>query len=245
MSVARTGLVAMSALLAGTAYAQTSPGNNAIAIFEPGFAVPPVAGAPYSADQATERTQTLADGTHITQAARTEHIFRDSLGRTRIEVSLGPPNTQPGPIIIQIQDPVAGVQYTLDVQNKLAHRRAMPPLQPQASPNAGLNASLNAGPPAPEVTSEKLGTQTIEGVAAEGTRTTTTWPVGAQGNDRPMTDTSETWYSQELHATLLSKSSSLRNGDSITRMTNITRAEPDPGLFQPPPDYTMVDEPVH
>jgi hypothetical protein len=39
----------------------------------------------------------------------------------------------------------------------------------------------------PQMTAEKLASQTIEGVLVEGTRQTTTWPVGAQGNDRAIT----------------------------------------------------------
>jgi hypothetical protein len=31
--------------------------------------------------------------------------------------------------------------------------------------------------------------------------------------------------------------SDARSGDSTTRLTNISRAEPDPALFQVPPDY--------
>ena len=57
-----------------------------------------------------------------------------------------------------------------------------------------------------------------------------------------MTDTSETWYSQELRMMVLSKSTSARSGDNITRLANISRAEPNPGLFQSPPDYTVVDD---
>ncbi len=35
----------------------------------------------------------------------------------------------------------------------------------------------------PQIARESLGTQTIEGVLAEGSRTTLTYPIGAIGND--------------------------------------------------------------
>jgi hypothetical protein len=89
---------------------------------------------------------------------------------------------------------------------------------------------------------ESLGTQTIEGILAEGTRWTTTYSTGAVGNDRPFSATRETWMSPELHMTVLMKNDDPRSGESVTRMTNISRSEPDGSLFQPPPDYRVVDE---
>lgn len=82
----------------------------------------------------------------------------------------------------------------------------------------------------------------MEGVTVEGRRITTTIPVGMQGNDRPLVSTTETWRSPELNMIVLSKNSDPRNGETITRLTNITLGDPDPMLFQPPPDYTIVDD---
>jgi hypothetical protein len=90
--------------------------------------------------------------------------------------------------------------------------------------------------------SESLGSQLIEGVVVEGKKTTTTIQVGMQGNDRPMTSTSETWFSPELRMTVLSKSTSPTSGENTMKLINISRAEPDPALFQVPPDYKVVDE---
>ncbi|HLI83001.1 MAG TPA: hypothetical protein VKV17_03735 [Bryobacteraceae bacterium] len=95
----------------------------------------------------------------------------------------------------------------------------------------------------PEQSDEKLAPQIIEGVLAEGMRHTTTYPVGSQGNDRPFSVTYETWTSPDLKGlTVLSKMNDPRSGENTTRLTNISRDEPDPGLFQPPPDYQVVDE---
>jgi hypothetical protein len=89
-----------------------------------------------------------------------------------------------------------------------------------------------------------LGTETIEGVLAEGKRTTIVYPIGAVGNDRPITTVSETWMSTDLKTVVLSKHSDPRSGESTTRLTNISRAEPDPALFQIPSDYEIVDAQV-
>ena len=88
---------------------------------------------------------------------------------------------------------------------------------------------------------EHLGTQTIEGVSAEGTRTTVTIPEGQIGNELPIVTVSERWYSPELQVTVMSTRSDPRTGTTTYKLTNINRAEPVPTLFQVPPDYTVHD----
>jgi len=222
-----------------------------------------VTGAPYSADQVSEHTQTLADGTHIAQPNNgKQHMARDSQGRVRIERPImgGGPDGQM-PLLVEISDPVAGVAYILDDQNKVAHRVTMEARARTAPPRAGgVGVGIGGGgatavgttgitattsvvhPNQPDRSTEHLGTQTIEGVIADGTRTTLTWPVGSRGNDRPFTDTNEMWNSKELKLLVLSKNSSPLSGDFVTKVINISRAEPDASLFQPPPDYTVVDD---
>ena len=92
-----------------------------------------------------------------------------------------------------------------------------------------------------EVNQEQLGAQTIEGVAAEGTRVTFTIAAGKIGNDRPIVTVNERWYSKELQTVVLSKNSDPRMGETTYRLTNIDRSEPDPSLFQVPADYTVED----
>ena len=88
-------------------------------------------------------------------------------------------------------------------------------------------------------TGESLGKQTIEGVQAEGTRNVSTIEAGAIGNDRPITVSSESWYSADLQMVVMSKHSDPRNGDESFRLTNIQRAEPAAYLFQPPAGYQI------
>ncbi len=96
--------------------------------------------------------------------------------------------------------------------------------------------------PATTTKTESLGTQTIEGVQAEGKRITETIPAGKIGNDRPIEIVNETWYSPDLQTVVMSKHSDPRTGDVIYSMTNIIRAEPDPSLFSPPADYKVREE---
>ena len=238
--------------------------------------IPAVIGAPYSGEQTEEQVQTLADGTHITRSMGTIKTWRDSEGRIRTErpMRVGPRASggTDSPVIVEISDPVAGVRYTLDIENKVAHRVVAPAAgteitrppgaqtRPAVRPNvewlatqpqpAGGILTGGIGLPVPnqdtsmrpEFTSEDLGTQVIEGVVAVGHRQTTTFPVGSQGNDRPIATTSETWMSPELKIVILRKTSDPRSGEDTLKTTNLSRAEPDLALFQPPPDYTIVDE---
>jgi hypothetical protein len=90
---------------------------------------------------------------------------------------------------------------------------------------------------------EKLGTQQIEGVMAEGSRTTTTIPAGEIGNERAIEIVSERWYSPELKTVVMSRHSDPRFGETTYRLTNISRDEPAHTLFEVPADYTLKDDP--
>lgn len=223
----------------------------------------PIAGHPYSAEQVTEHVQTLADGTHITQANQRTLLYRDSEGRTRTEHIVTPlpgmAMSNPPPPFIEITDPVAGYHYILDQRNHTAGRfpwgppsraiRTLPaPVQsnnPPTSPAPSNGVSGGTAPntrPHPDMARDDLGTQTIEGVLAQGTRMTTTYPEGFLGNDRPVTVVSETWRSPDTGLVVLSKYSDPRSGDSTTELKNLSLNEPDASLFQIPADYTVTDQ---
>jgi hypothetical protein len=214
-----------------------------------------IVGAPFSADQVSEHVQTLADGTHIVQNHPMQHMARDSQGRQRFErflmpapITTGTVSNENSPTLVEVDDSVGGYAFVLDEQNFVAHRVAIPPREhsrpPMKKEGGGPTEALAPGtPPGPERSApEDLGTQTIEGIVAQGTRRTTTWPIGSRGNDRPIVDISETWYWRDLQMPVLSKNISPLTGDSTMRLTKISRAEPDPGLFQVPPGFTVIEE---
>jgi hypothetical protein len=86
---------------------------------------------------------------------------------------------------------------------------------------------------------ESLGTQTIEGVTAEGTRSTLTIPAGEVGNTLPIEIVDETWYSPELQINLMTRHRDPRSGETTYRLTNLNRSEPDRSLFEIPADHTV------
>jgi len=203
-----------------------------------------VRNAPYSAEMITESTQTLADGNHIRQST-TARVFRDSEGRTRTEQSLKGLGAVAGntdlPNVIFIGDPVAGTTYALNPSARTATKRGWmrpgrsgPPPADRAAQKARRRESVDAN-----VKTESLGRQTIDGVAADGTRTTTTIPAGELGNEQPIQIVTERWYSPDLQIFVLTRRSDPRSGETITRFANISRAEPARTLFEVPADYKV------
>lgn len=91
------------------------------------------------------------------------------------------------------------------------------------------------------VVKESLGRQMIEGVEAEGSRTTLTIPAGEIGNEREIQVVSERWFSPELQMVVMSKHSDPRSGETIYRLIDINRTEPAKSLFEPPPGFTVYE----
>jgi hypothetical protein len=224
-----------------------------------------IPGAPYSAQAVTQRLQLLADGNRITQTT-TNNVARDSKGRVYREESLPGlrnSNAEP-PHLVLIEDPVAGEHITLDSNSKTAMKlpSAMMKKEDEAAARNGVPVmsgtrtwftSAGAGQQTVRVmagakiddakaTKTDLGTQTIEGVVAQGTRMTHTIPAGEMGNDLPLVITSETWYSPDLKVLVMSKSNDPRMGETTYKLTNLSRGEPDPTLFQIPADYTVKEQ---
>lgn len=90
---------------------------------------------------------------------------------------------------------------------------------------------------------ENLGKQMIEGVEAEGTRTTITIAAGEIGNERPIEIVSERWYSPEMQLVVMTRHSDPRSGETTYKLTNINRTEPAKSLFEVPSDYTVKEGP--
>lgn len=262
-----SGSISSSSISSSTNLAPASAATFFAARF--GLSPERVTGAPYSAEEETERKQTLLDGTNISQKFGKTRFYRDSAGRTRTERELfmGPLRTQVDtsaqrPRTVEIFDPVAGFLYMLESQTKTGRRIAISQPKVRSSVPASTPSSISSGsgpnnlhvaPNAvtqsvrtdmlfPEVKTEPLGTETIEGLLAEGLRNTMTTPVGAEGNDRPISQVCEDWRSPELRVQVLHKCSDPRSGDTVTRLTNISRAEPDPALFQVPEGFTITDD---
>jgi hypothetical protein len=99
-------------------------------------------------------------------------------------------------------------------------------------------------PPAPAPTSKdgtikrERVTQTYEGLRVEVDRSIETIAAGAIGNSRPIESISERYYSPDLKMNLYTRSSDPRSGESVYRMVDIKRSEPEIGLFRVPAGFT-------
>jgi hypothetical protein len=209
-----------------------------------------VKGSPYSAQGVTQSTQTLPDGNHI-QRTITSSIARDSEGRTRREQTVNTIGalsaSGAAAKSVMIHDPVAGTTSMLEASSHVAHVNHETQRNFTYGASASGTQSAQAQPRMrrqgqdANVKTEDLGTQVMEGLSVQGQRMTHTIPAGQVGNERAIETVTETWYSQDLHAVVMSKSSDPRSGDSSYKLTNISRAEPDAALFQVPADYTVTD----
>jgi hypothetical protein len=205
-----------------------------------------VTGAPFSAVAVSESSQTLADGNHISRKTQT-NLFRDSQGRFRREVTLsgiGPlaASGQPKSFVV-IHDPVAGTNLVLHPDTKTADQMGRPFGGMKGAFKDALKNKLGYRQQQEiaegNLKKEDLGTQTIAGVSAQGTRITRTIPAGQIGNEKPITIVSEHWYSNDLQMLVMSKRSDPRFGDTSYTLTNIKRSEPDASLFTVPSDYAV------
>ncbi|HEY3840206.1 MAG TPA: hypothetical protein VGL72_26720 [Bryobacteraceae bacterium] len=239
-------------------------GNVRFMTQEFSFSGKTVTNAPYSADEKTESVQTLADGNRITSTT-TARVYRDSQGRTRREMTFPGPSGEPSHTIITVNDPVSGTNFTLDPESKTA--RQMPGLQAVARMKADMAENLSADVAKMKAEAEvkartsgtvvgfarhsqtgsakheDLGADVIEGVSATGSRETSLIEAGAIGNEKPITITSERWYSPDLQMEVKSVRNDPRMGVTTHTLTNINRAEPDASLFQIPSNYTTLEQP--
>jgi hypothetical protein len=236
------GLMAASLLAQGPGRRMGGPGDFALLRAEFGMSHKVVQGAPYTAQATTQFTQVMSNGDHI-QRNTTASIARDSQGRTRSERSLAAIGSLSAgsttPRVVTIFDPVASKSYVLDARSHTAHSMTIPAArlanESQAAPRA--RAERNSA----NVKTEDLGTQVIQGVSATGKRVTRVIAAGAEGNEKEIDIVTETWYSPDLQAIVMSKTSDPRYGDSLYQLTAISRTEPDPALFVVPSDYAITE----
>jgi len=193
-------------------------------------------GQPYS-DKVTVTTVLLhgRNGGPETHT-RTERNYRDGDGRERFESGN----------IVRLADPVGGFGVMLITRQKVARvTRYTPP--PYNAANAKRTEELKAEgkakrearPDRPLL--ETLPEQTISGVRAEGVRETYTIPAGREGNAADVRIVVEIWTSPELKIVVASSLDDPRSKKETLVVSDLARDEPDPKLFQIPPDYEAVD----
>jgi hypothetical protein len=197
-----------------------------------------VRNAPFSAETIREENRRLFDGSIIKNQSKGA-IFRDSDGRIRHEQTIdfigGFPvfgeNDAPKKLINLI-DVANKTTFSFGLDRKVAIKSPM-----LEKPPVTFSTEL------PEGKTESLGKKEIEGVLAEGTRTTIEIPIGQIGNDRTLYVVTEKWFSPELQMIVLFKHTDPFAGETIFRLVNIRKEEPSPELFLVPKDYIVEERP--
>ncbi|HEV1286384.1 MAG TPA: hypothetical protein VNU44_13780 [Bryobacteraceae bacterium] len=205
----------------------------------------------FSGEQEIQTVRMLPDR-RLEMHASGQKIWRDSHGRTRTEREIGPAN-YPGVhgvfILTEITDPVMGLYYVLDDQNRIVHRlilseslmkEAVPATPRKVRMGCGLQNAMQDPRTARRCVERDFAAQNIEGVIASGWRRYD--PVADSDDARPLIVTDEEWYSEELWMTVLSVHSDPREGETIMRWTHMSREEPELSMFAPPEGYRVVDE---
>jgi hypothetical protein len=189
------------------------------------------------------REITLVNGTGVTVQGSTIDT-----SKLREEIKAAVAAGQNGVVVTHNDGKVAVEQLKEEIKAVAAAAPAMVARavtgQVLAETMGGVTAAFSLGTHSKwESRTEELGTQNIEGVDADGTRTITTIPAGAIGNERPIEITYEKWYSRDLQLVVMSKHNDPRFGEQTYRLTNIVRSEPDASLFTLPTGYRLITEP--
>jgi hypothetical protein len=204
----------------------------------------PVTGAPFSATRTVTEVQKLSDGTTITHTTVIKEA-RDSNGRTYTE-TLPESNSGQARSFVRVFDPVNRVSINWSSASKQASVLHLPDANDARPAGQGARPQFvgpqgRPRPNAPQFTTESLGSKTIAGVVADGTRTTRVIPAGKMGNDQAITITHESWVSSDLKLELMRVDSDPRFGTTTTEVTGVSRAEPAASLFQAPAGYALQD----
>jgi len=204
---------------------------------------------PYSFTRTTTRVKKLADGTTITHES-TEKVAFDSNGRgyreSRREPPMGSKGDAENSIVVNVSDPVNRTSIFWDSKTGEAIVTHFPDPREVKRPDPNPEQAVAGSAPMPKIGLipphlEYLGIKTINGIRAGGNRITRVIPAGTEGNEQPVTVTSEQWISVDFGLEMMSMTDDPRTGKSTTELTELEWGEPDPALFQVPEGYTVKD----
>ena len=202
-----------------------------------GIFITPVPDAPFTGVIKVDRTIVRPDG-KVESLRTIRDTARDSRGRIyNVFRALVPADFAGTPPTIRVHfyDPQTR-NYTYLYPNQHTYTTGTVNHPPAAEPADLIASPAGNSVPLNQFTKqEDLGTRSIEGITAHGVRETQTIPNGSTGSDVVLTD--EYWYSDELHMNVMVKHSDPRTGSVTMTLTQATRTDPDPSLFQIPEGY--------
>jgi hypothetical protein len=204
--------------------------------------IPPKPRAPFMLTLETEWTRPFGNGGTYTVVNK-RRIMRDSAGRIYEERWLLVPKN--GKLVsrmnyIQIADPAAHTLYNCEVEKKRCFL-----VKYEGSTTTNYEPGMSPSGPLQNGTGyhvhEELGKNSIDGLEVLGYRETTTVNAGVMGNDQPMSNMREFWYSPELGISLLSKVDSANVGKQTFTVTELVTSEPGAEFFAIPEGFTVEE----
>jgi hypothetical protein len=173
----------------------------------------------------------------VAQTSYTLNLTDKTAQKSPMPPASGGPSAD-GPSTFAVQTGTAGA-LSGTVTSSSTAGGALPPPPPQAIAVQRILPPLEDS----QLTTEDLGSQSMEGMVVNGVRTTRTIAAGQMGNEKPIVIITEVWTSPDLKTVVLSKRSDPRMGEQTFKLTNLLRSDPDPSLFVVPPDFKIVDGP--
>jgi hypothetical protein len=200
--------------------------------------IQPTRNAPFSAVVTTEWTKILPDGSKQTMKNH-RTVARDSMGRVFEERRFFSPDGDQQVTRLSEMDYRDPNRHELVVCRTMERVCTVSPLYEQAAV-----AMQKVGPQRNgmvEVTQEDLGRKTIGEVEVVGSREVTTIKAGTMGYEKAQPIVKEFWYSPTLGINVVTKrfdprASAIQNFE----VGNISLAEPDAKMFEPPAEFRMV-----
>lgn len=229
------------------------------------ISIPAVTNAPFQGTVTLKWTRHLADGSTLI-VGNHRLVVRDRQGNIYQERrTLVPDGSTQEPQIrwIEISNPSKHTKYFCNaaltqctLRGYYAVAQPVPAAKTPATQSAnGAASSTNTAngqapgrisPPSnparnPNLVHTDLGTRSIEGLDAVGSRESITIPPGAMGNSTPLERSKEFWYSPQLGLNLRVLRVDPLHGEQSFQVTDLTLQEPDPQRFVLPPNCKIVD----
>ena len=181
----------------------------------------------------------MPDGSYITlKNHRT--VARDASGRIFQERRFFVPDDgrlESTVYQVEVSDPAAHVRYICNLSERVCRLEQFFARSPVPEPVAGTSAIKPDGSGF-----ENLGTQTVVGLETIGTRETRLIATATIGNEAPILEKREYWYSPQLGMNLITRREDPRfSSRQNFEVSDLTLGEPDAKLFNPPSDFRIVD----
>ncbi|MGC1613996.1 MAG: hypothetical protein WA736_04870 [Candidatus Acidiferrum sp.] len=201
--------------------------------------IPSKPNAPFAATLNTEWIRQLPDGSNITLKNH-RIIARDAAGRIYQERALFVPDDgkhESAVTQIEISDPASHERYVCRVAGHVCRVERFFASDFAVSSVAAASSAKSGAPAV-----ENLGTQNVTGLETIGTRKSKLVEIATLGNEAPILERREFWYSPQLGVNLITRREDPQfSTQQNFEVTKVVLGEPDANLFALPSGYKIID----